>query len=127
MSFFDLMSLQGLRSMKLIPILLMAGFCCAADPVILHVQVHENRYLTFSVENKYTSPITSFEVAVDFPDAGGLGCGVKASVKRPEDLSPSATCGIPASISTGKPDRPWRARMVSVEFADGMRWVLKQR
>ena len=95
----------------------------AADPAVLHVQVHEDKYLTFSVEDKYASPITKFQVAVDFPGTG-LSCGLTADVKRPEDLHPAGTCGLPlneaAPVST-----EWKARLVFVEFADGMRWTHK--
>ena len=49
-------------------LLLLAVSCCAADPAILHVQVHGGKYLTFSIESQYESPITRFEVAVKFPE-----------------------------------------------------------
>jgi hypothetical protein len=29
------------------------------------VHIHENRFITFEVENKYESPIYKFQVAVD--------------------------------------------------------------
>lgn len=111
-----------LRPMML---LLVTVLSCAADPAILHVQLHDGKYLTFSIESKYESPITRFEVAVKFPGTG-LACGLTADVKRPEDLHPPGTCGLPVNTSNGKIDQPkWQARIVSVEFADGMRWSSK--
>ena len=95
----------------------------AADPAVLHVQVHDDKYLTFSVEDKYASPITKFRVAVDFTGTG-LSCGLTAEVKRPEDLHPTGTCGLSVS-GEAEGSMEWKARLVFVEFADGMRWTHK--
>jgi hypothetical protein len=103
-------------------LLLVTVFSCAADPAILHVQVHNGKYLTFSIENNYESPVIRFEVAVKFPGTG-LTCGLTADVKRPEDLHPPGTCGLPVNMTNGQVERPnWQARIVTVDFADGMRW-----
>ncbi len=108
-----------LRSMFLA---LVAVRIVAAEPAVLHVQVHDDEYLTFSVEDKYVSPITRFEVAVSFPETG-LVCGLTAEVKRPEDLHPAGTWGLPVNKAANESRRPeWKARFV---FADGMRWTPK--
>jgi len=62
-------------------------------------------------------------VHADFGRDNNLECGVIAEVKRPEDLRPPAICSLPIDKETVKVADPnWKARIVFVEFADGMRW-----
>jgi hypothetical protein len=112
--------------LRLIGLILVACRCYAADPAILHVQVRDGKYLTFNIENQYQSPVTKFEVAVTFPGTG-LGCGLIAEVKKPEDLRPAGTCGLPVNMGDGRAhESTWKPRIVFVEFADGMRWTPKR-
>ncbi len=109
--------------LRTIALVLFASSCYAAGPAVLHVQVHDAKYLTFKINNRYRSPITEYEVAVSFPGTP-LACGLRSEVKGPADLHPSGVCGIPENTSTGKANgRGWKARIVFVRFADGMRWA----
>src|SRR5438270_7183763 len=116
---------RGARHVKRAWLLLFASSLTgAADPAMLHVHIHEDRFITFEVENKYESPIYKYQVAVDYPEPV-LGCSLTVEVKRPEDLHPPGGCG--ALTTNGKVDpRPWKARFVHVEFADGMSWTPKR-
>jgi hypothetical protein len=112
--------------LRVIGVMFLACHCYASSPAMLRVQVHDNKYLTFNIKNQYQSPVTKFEVAVNFPGTG-LTCGLSAEVKRPEDLHSAGTCGLPMNMDNGRTgDGTWKARIVFVEFADGMRWAPKQ-
>lgn len=103
------------------------AFPLAADPVTLHVDLIDGRFLSFQLPSHYETPVTKFEVAADFRDHHELGCGLTVEVKRPEDLHPSATCSLPADPKTGEvSSMSWKPRIVYVEFADGMRWTPKR-
>jgi hypothetical protein len=107
--------------------LLLAPFAVMADPATLQVALRDGKYLSFRLENHYQSPVTKFEVTTAFGEQGHFDCGIVAEVKRPEDLHPAATCGLPVDGKTGKvTDSRWKARIVYVEFADGMRWIPRQ-
>ncbi len=101
---------------------LFAPLAFAADPAALHVALHEGRYLTFGLQNHYRAPVSRFEVAVTF--GGNLGCTLSVDVKQARDLQPGASCGLPTDPSTGNVvEANWKARLVYVDFADGMRWT----
>lgn len=107
--------------MKVILITLAAAVLgYAADSAVLHVNTHGGKFLTFRVENKHRSPITRYEIGVDVPGTG-LVCSLSAVVKGPRDLAPPGSCGA-TDTTNGKP-LPMRARLVSVDFADGTRWT----
>lgn len=92
----------------------------AADPAVLHVKTHGGKFLTFRVENKHRSPITRYEIGVEVPGIG-LACSLAAVVEKPKDLAPPGSCSA-MDMTNGKP-LPMRARLVSVDFADGTRWA----
>jgi hypothetical protein len=99
----------------------------AADPVTLHVDLIEGRFLSFRLQSHYETPVTKFEVAADFGEHPELGCGHTVEVKRPEDLHPAGTCSLPTDPKTGKVSgMTWKTRIVYVEFADGMCWTPKR-
>jgi hypothetical protein len=109
---------------------LCSGLCVsagwAADPATLHVDVGDGKTLRFRLENNYQAPVTEFQAAATSAGSA-LGCTVTATVKHPEDLHPPATCGFTTRTPAGTvPDVGWKARLVYVEFADGMRWTPKQ-
>ncbi len=98
----------------------------ASDPATLHIEVVDGKALSFQLENNYQSPVTKFQVAAT-SSGGSLSCSITAEVKRPEDLHPPGTCGFVTKTKAGEVmDTNWKARIVYVEFADGMRWTPKQ-
>jgi hypothetical protein len=110
---------------SLIILLSLAPFAWASDPAQLHVDLIDGKSLAFSIENDYGQPVTGYKVAVSFGENDG--CSVTARVTREADLHPSARCGLPTDIKTGKvTNSEWKARIVYVEFADGMRWAPSQ-
>jgi hypothetical protein len=67
-----------------------------------------------------------FQVAAT-SSGGSLGCSITVEVKRPEDLHHPGTCAFVTKTKTGEVmDTNWKARIVYVEFAEGMRWTPKQ-
>jgi hypothetical protein len=97
----------------------------AADPATVHTKVTDGRFLSFQLESHYQAPVTKFEVTA-VSSGGNLGCSVTAEVKQPEDLHPPAKCSFEMNPKSGeRMDTNWKARIVYVEFADGMRWTPK--
>lgn len=109
--------------MRGLPLLLLfVPMAFASDPASLHVDLIKGKYLSFKLENHYQEPVTKFEVAAEF--GANLGCSITVDVKRREDLHPPATCSLPTNPDTERiADTNWKARIVYVEFADGMRWT----
>jgi hypothetical protein len=109
--------------MRGLPLLLLfAPVAFASDPASLHVDLINGKYLSFTLENHYQEPVTKFEVAANFGE--NLGCSIAVDVKRREDLHPQGTCGLPIDMKTRRViETNWKARIVYVEFADGMRWT----
>ena len=102
--------------------LLFAPVAFASDPASLHVDLINGKYLSFTLENHYQEPVTKFEVAANFGE--NLGCSIAVDVKRREDLHPQGICGLPIDMKTKRViETNWKARIVYVEFADGMRWT----
>jgi hypothetical protein len=61
-------------------------------------------------------------VAVAF--GSNLGCTLEVEVKHASDLHPGASCGLSTDAGTVQAAEPnWKARIVYVEFTDGMRWT----
>jgi len=101
---------------------LLAPISFAADPATLKVNLLDGNRLTFELQNHYKAPVTRFEVAVTFGE--NLGCTLHSEVKQPSDLHPGAWCGLPIDSSTGQVAEPnWKARIVYVDFTDGIRWT----
>ena len=106
--------------------LLCVSAALASDPATLHVDVVDGRALSFRLSNNYRASVTKFQVAAT-NSGGSLGCSITAEVKRPEDLHPPGTCGFVTNTRAGAVmDTNWKARIVYVEFDDGMRWVPRQ-
>jgi len=101
---------------------LLAPLAFAAYPATLQVNLHQGKQLTFALKNHYRAPVSRFEVAVTF--GSNLGCTLHVEVKQPSDLHPGASCGLETDASTGQVAEPnWKARIVYVDFADGMKWT----
>jgi hypothetical protein len=109
--------------MRGLPLLLLcAPVAFASDPASLHVDRINGRYLSFTLENHYQEPVTKFEVAANF--GKNFGCSIEADIKRPEDIHPQGTCGLPIDMETRRViETNWEVQIVYVEFADGMRWT----
>jgi hypothetical protein len=93
----------------------------ASDPAKVHTKIIDGKAISFWVENKYHAPITRFQVAAT-SSSGNLGCSITAEVKQPKDLRPRGTCSF-GTKGRELMDTNWKARIVYVEFADGMRWA----
>jgi len=92
-----------------------------SDPAEVHTRVLRGRAISFWVENKYRAPVTRFQV-VATSSMRNLECSITAEVKQPKDLHPPGTCSFTTN-GADVIDKKWKARLVYIEFADGMRWT----
>ena len=115
------MRMAGVFALVVFPIIAAA----AQDPARLQVSVTGDK-LSYEIVNLSPYQIVGFEIYTQYTSGGyeALGCGVKAIVKAPTDLTLRKVCSVPFDEKTGKPIT-YSSRIVCVEFAGDLTWTPK--